>query len=58
MVTAGATQGLNFMAQALFAAGDLVFVENPTYFIATEVLRKGLGLEPVVGKLGMLLVVI
>ena len=58
MVTAGATQGLNFIAQNLFAAGDLVFVENPTYFIAIEVLRKVLGLEPVVGKLGMLLVII
>lgn len=47
MINAGATQGLKFLAKALFNAGDLVLFEDPTYFIAITVLTKDTGLKPI-----------
>ena len=34
--TAGATQGLNLLSHMLFSAGDIAFVEDPTYFLAMK----------------------
>ena len=40
IATAGATHGLHTISHLLFSPGDIVFVENPTYFIATTVFRS------------------
>ncbi|CAI7997374.1 Aromatic-amino-acid aminotransferase 1 [Geodia barretti] len=45
IVTAGATQGLAMLANLLFSPGDLVFVEDPTYFIGLQALRQDCGLH-------------
>ena len=37
IATAGATQGLHAISHLLFSPGDIVFVENPTYFVATKI---------------------
>ena len=49
-MTNGATQGLDLIATLLFSAGDLVFVEDPTYFVALKLLRDDLGLQCVPGS--------
>jgi hypothetical protein len=49
IVTNGATQGLYMLASLLFSAGDLVFVEDPTYFVALKLLQKDIGLQCVPG---------
>ena len=49
IASAGATQGLNLVAQLLFDRNDLVFIENPTYFIATKVLKDDAGLKLISG---------
>ena len=40
IATAGATQGLHLIAHLLFLPGDIVFVEDPTYFLATKVFLR------------------
>ena len=37
------------LASLLFSAGDLVFVEDPTYFVALKLLQKDVGLQCVPG---------
>lgn len=38
-VTSGATNGLLLLAYLMFTSGDLVFCEDPTYFMAISILR-------------------
>ena len=45
IATAGATQGLSMLGHLLFSPGDLVFVENPTYFIAIRMLEHDAGFK-------------
>jgi DNA-binding transcriptional MocR family regulator len=40
LATAGATQGLHTIIHLLFSPGDIVFVENTTYFMATTILKE------------------
>ncbi|XP_064405245.1 uncharacterized protein LOC135350394 [Halichondria panicea] len=49
VTTAGASMGLVLLANLLFTSSDLVFVENPTYFVATKVigLDSGMTMVPV-----------
>ncbi|XP_078687203.1 2-aminoadipate transaminase-like [Branchiostoma floridae x Branchiostoma belcheri] len=47
VVTAGATQGLYMLASLLFNRGDVVFVEDPTYFIGFQILKTDLGLKTI-----------
>lgn len=44
-VNAGASQGLAFIGSFLFQPGDVVFVEEPSYFIALRALRDDLGMK-------------
>lgn len=46
LITNGSQQGLYLLMQALCDAGDIVLVEEPTYFVFLELLR-GLGIEAV-----------
>eukprot|EP00058_Branchiostoma_floridae_P008250 XP_002593738.1 hypothetical protein BRAFLDRAFT_124477 [Branchiostoma floridae] len=50
VVTAGATQGLYMLASLLFSRGDVVFVEDPTYFIGFQILKTDLGLKTISGR--------
>eukprot|EP01065_Artemidia_motanka_P042414 TRINITY_DN5693_c0_g1_i1.p1 TRINITY_DN5693_c0_g1~~TRINITY_DN5693_c0_g1_i1.p1 ORF type:complete len:418 (+),score=121.20 TRINITY_DN5693_c0_g1_i1:102-1355(+) len=44
--TAGATQGMHFVVTHFFRHGDIVFVEDPTYFLSIKILRSlGLSIE-------------
>ncbi len=43
--------GLVLLANLLFTNSDLVFVENPTYFVATKVIGLDSGMTMVPGKL-------
>ena len=45
MATSGATQALHLISHVLFDPGDIVFVENPTYFIATKIFQLDAGLK-------------
>lgn len=45
IVTSGASQGLSMLAGLFFSPGDLVFVEDPTYFIALRILQQDHGLK-------------
>ena len=47
ILTTGATNGLHLAVSSLVKRGGVVFVENPTYFIALDILKKDLGLEVV-----------
>ena len=47
VLTTGATNGLHLAVSSLVRRGGVVFVENPTYFIALDILKKDLGLEVV-----------
>ncbi|XP_006823045.1 uncharacterized protein LOC102805990, partial [Saccoglossus kowalevskii] len=47
LVTGGATSGLYYMTTLLFNRGDIVFVEDPTYFLAINMLRDDLELQVV-----------
>ena len=47
VLTTGATNGLHLAVSSLVQQGGVVFVENPTYFIALDILKKDLGLEVV-----------
>ena len=50
MCTAGASQGLNFLSTHFFKKGDVVFVEDPTYFLALASFRYDLELNVIAGK--------
>ena len=46
ILTAGATQGLHLIASTqLDKKNGVVFVENPTYFLALDILSKDLGFK-------------
>ena len=47
--TAGATQGLDLLSHMLFSEGDLVFVEDPTYFVAMKIFEDS-GKKVIRGK--------
>jgi DNA-binding transcriptional MocR family regulator len=48
MLTCGATHGLHLAASTLMThSKGIVFVENPTYFIALDILERDLGLRSV-----------
>ena len=51
IATNGATQGLYMLASLLFSTGDLVFVEDPTFFVALKILQDDVGLKCVPGVL-------
>jgi histidinol-phosphate/aromatic aminotransferase/cobyric acid decarboxylase-like protein len=42
VVTAGSTSGLHLVSTILLEPGAVVFVEDPTYFIALEIFAKDL----------------
>ena len=50
MVTAGATHGLHLVGSVLLPPRATVYVEDPTYFIAINLLRDDLGLNIQAGK--------
>lgn len=50
-VTAGATHGLHLVGSVLLSPKATVFVEDPTYFIAINILKDDLGLNIVPGML-------
>lgn len=50
-ITAGATHGLHFTVSAYFQTGDIVFVEDPTYFFAISMLRDDLGMKVIPVKM-------
>ncbi len=43
--------GLVLLTNLLFTSSDLVFVENPTYFVATQIIGLDAGMTMVPGKL-------
>ncbi len=46
VLTCGASHGLHLVASSLLKAGEaIVFVENPTYFIALDMIQGDLGLQ-------------
>ena len=45
VLTTGATNGLHLTVSCLVKRGGIVFCENPTYFIALDILKNDLGLE-------------
>ena len=45
MLSCGATHGLHLAASTLVQHGGVVFVEDPTYFLALDVLQSDLGLQ-------------
>ncbi|KAH3718241.1 hypothetical protein DPMN_061041 [Dreissena polymorpha] len=49
MVTAGATQGLHLVATVMFNKDTPVFMEDPTYFLAVNIIREdfGMNIKPV-----------
>ena len=47
---AGATQGAVALAALLLASGDFVFVEEPTYFLALDLLRDDMLMNIVPSK--------
>lgn len=47
LLTCGATHGLHFAASTLISKRGVVFVENPTYFIALDILGSDLGLKTI-----------
>ena len=51
VATAGATQGLHIITHLLFSAGDIVFVENTTYFVATKIFQSDGGLNMKSGEI-------
>ena len=47
ILTTGATNGLHLSVSCLVETKGVVFVENPSYFIALDILKNDLGLEVV-----------
>ncbi|XP_070531721.1 uncharacterized protein [Ptychodera flava] len=45
MVTCGATNGIYMVTSLLFNRGDIVFIEDPSFFIALQIFRKDLGMK-------------
>lgn len=45
--TSGATHGLQLTASLFFEPGNIVFVEDPTYFLAMKILREDVGMRVV-----------
>ena len=45
VLTCGATNGLHLVTSCLVRQGGVVFVENPTYFIALNILHGDMGLD-------------
>ncbi|XP_052245602.1 uncharacterized protein LOC127854579 [Dreissena polymorpha] len=45
MVTAGATQGLHLVATVMFNKDTPVFMEDPTYFLAVNIIREDFGMN-------------
>ncbi|XP_013405100.1 uncharacterized protein YER152C, partial [Lingula anatina] len=45
VLTAGATHGLSLVTTLFFQPGDTIFVEDPTYFIAINMLREDYGMN-------------
>ena len=54
MCTSGATNGLMMLAVTFFKAGDYIFLEDPTYFLALKVFRDDLGMNVIAGMLKIL----
>ena len=50
IATAGATQCLHMISHLMFSPGDIVFVENPTYFVATKIFLTDNGFKVKSGK--------
>ena len=50
IATAGATQGLNMITNLFFSPGDLVFVEDPSYFIGIKMLVEDCGMKAISGE--------
>ena len=50
MLTSGATNGLSLSATLLFPRGATVFVEDPTYFVAINVLKHDFGMNIIPGR--------
>ena len=44
VVTGGASPGLAMLSSLYFSPGDMVFVEDPTYFVAQHTLQDDCGL--------------
>jgi len=38
-ITAGATHGINVLSSVFFEAGDTIFVEDPSYFVALQMFK-------------------
>lgn len=47
--TGGASSGLFLLTSLVFNQGDYIFVEDPTYFNAIEILKNDLNMNVVVG---------
>ena len=47
ILTTGATNGLHLVTSSLVRSGGVVFVENPSYFIALNILSGDMGLTVV-----------
>ncbi len=50
VTTAGASMGLVLLSNLLFTSTDLVFVENPTYFVATKIVGQDCDMTMVPGN--------
>ena len=51
VATSGATQGLCLLLQLLTSRGDIVFVEDPTYFAALKIVQADTNLEVAAGTI-------
>ena len=50
-VTSGATSGLFLVASLMIPSQAIVFVKDPTYFIAIDILRDDIGFNVIPGGL-------
>ncbi len=50
--------GLVMLSSLLFTSTDLVFVENPTYFVATKIIGQDFGMTMVPGMCRALVICI
>jgi len=49
VITSGATNGLAMACTHFFKSGDVVFVEDPSYFIAINMLKQDMGMKVIPG---------
>ena len=49
--TAGATYGLHLLGTTFFSAGDLIFTEDLTYFVAIEMFKRTIEFNIETGKM-------